>query len=143
MNRYLVIGHRTLGGAHLFNHLERLRSDDPSCRFHVVVPEYAPLEMMWADGTTHDIAQQRLDEMLADMSDVGMEATGEVGNAHPVHALRDTIDREGTEAFDGIILSTLPHGISHWLSLGVPRRVEKHFPTLPLTHLVAEQTVDH
>ena len=127
MNRYLVIGHRTLGGPHLFDHLERLRSDDPSCRFHVVVPQYAPPEMMWADGTTHDIAQQRLEKMLATMSD----------------ALRDTIDREGTEAFDGIILSTLPHGISHWLSLGVPRRVEKHFPTLPLTHLVAEQTVDH
>ena len=59
MNRYLVIGHRTLGGAHLFDHLKQLRGEDPSCRFHVVVPQYTPREMRWEEGTTHDIAQAR------------------------------------------------------------------------------------
>lgn len=143
MNRYLVIGHRTLGGAHLFDHLKQLRGEDPTCQFHVLVPQFSPREMMWAEGTTHDIAQQSLDDMLEAMADVGIDATGEVGNTHPVHALRDTIERDGADTFSGIILSTLPHGISHWLSLGVPHRVEKHFPSIPLTHLVAEETVDH
>jgi hypothetical protein len=140
MDRYLVIGHRTLGGAHLFDHLKQLRSDDPSCQFHVVVPEYAPRELMWEEGTTHDIAQQRLDKMLAAMAEVGMEATGEVGNTHPVHAISDTLEREGAESFSGIILSTLPHGVSRWLSGAVPHRIEKKFPSLPLTHLVSEDT---
>ena len=143
MNRYLVIGHRTLGGAHLFDHLEQLRGEDPSCQFHVVVPQYTPRDMLWEEGTTHDVAQRALDDMLAAMAAAGMTATGEVGNAHPVHALRDTIEREGADAFKGIILSTLPHGISHWLSLGDTRRIEKHFPSIPVTHLIAEQTVDH
>ncbi len=142
MNRYLVIGHRTLGGAHLFGHLEQLRSEDPSCEFHVVVPEYAPRELMWADGTTREIAQQRLDEMLAAMADQGMVATGEVGNTQPVRAISDSLERAGTDAFSGIILSTLPRGISSWLSADVPRSVEKHFPSLPLTHLIADGTAD-
>ncbi|MCP3974546.1 MAG: hypothetical protein GY720_08650 [bacterium] len=140
MHRYLVIGHRTLGGAHLFDRLQELRSEDPTCRFHVVVPQYHPRELMWSDGTTQTIAQQRLDEMLAAMTEAGMEATGEVGNANPVSAISDALEREGSDAFSGIILSTLPRGISSWLSADVPRRVEKQFPLLPLTHLIADET---
>jgi hypothetical protein len=92
---------------------------------------YAPPKMMWVEGTTRDIAQLRLDEMPADMSAAGMEATGEVGDHHPAPALRDTIDRAGTDMFDGIILSTLPDSISHRLSLGVPPPCRDTLPTLP------------
>jgi hypothetical protein len=57
-----------------------------------------------------------------------------VGDPSPVEAIRDALrDRE----FDGIILSTLPPGISRWLRQDLPSRVEKEFD-LPVTHVIGE-----
>jgi hypothetical protein len=45
---------------------------------------------------------------------------------------------EGAEAtpWDGIIVSTLPPGISRWLGLDAVSRIRREFD-LPVTHLVA------
>jgi cell pole-organizing protein PopZ len=65
---------------------------------------------------------------------LGAEAQGEVGDERPLEAIADAV-RE--EAFDEIILSTLPPGLSRWLRQDLPHRVERTFD-VEVTHVVAE-----
>lgn len=137
MHQYLVVAHRTLGGAHLLDHLRDLAAQDSPCRFHVVVPRYHPRDQVWTAGTTEDFAQKHLDEMLDTMAGTGLSATGEVGSSNPVKAISDALKSHSGQ-FSGCVLSTLPRGTSHWWRSDVPSRVEKTFPAMPLTHLVSE-----
>lgn len=141
MRRYLVVAHKTLGGAHLFEHLRELRHEHPECRFHLLVPEQHPSDHAWSDGEVRAAAQARLDEILDRMAAMGMGATGEVGDTNPVYAIGTVLRREGADSFSGIVLSTLPKGISRWWRFDVPRRVSQAYPDLPLTHLVAEDAL--
>lgn len=142
MRRYLVVSHKTLGGAHLLDELHRLREDDPYCTFHLVVPEHHPAVHGW--GEEHEVrraAQAALDEMLDRLAAIGIGADGEVGDANPIYAVGDVLRREGGRAFAGIVLSTLPKGVSRWWRFDVPRRMAAAYPNLPLTHVVAEEAL--
>ena len=141
MRRYLVVAHKTLGGPHLMDHLHELRAADPHCRFHVIVPEHHPSGHAWTEVEVHDAARRTLDEMLARLASMGMGATGEVGDANPVYAVSVTRRREGAGTFAGIVLSTLPHGISRWWRFDVPRRMAQANPDIPVTHLVSEEAL--
>lgn len=141
MRRYLVVAHKTLGGAHLFEHLHQLREQDPYCQFHLVVPVHVTSNRSWTDASLRAAAKVRLDEILATMAAMRMGATGEVGDANPVYAVGAVLRREGEHAFAGIILSTLPKGISRWWLFDVPRRMANAYPHLPVTHLVAEEAL--
>lgn len=141
MRRYLVVAHKTMGGAHLMEHLHELRVRDPYCRFHLVVPEHHPHDHVWSEAEVHTAAQHTLDEMLERMAEMGMGATGEVGDANPVYAVGVVLRREGRRSFDGIILSTLPRGISRWWRFDVPRRMRTDHPDIPTTHLVSEEAL--
>ena len=74
-----------------------------------------------------------MEEALVRFEEVGrIDADGVVGDAHPVRAIDDVlIDRP----YDEIILSTLPPGVSRWLRLDLPRRVEQRF-ALPVTTVI-------
>ena len=135
MSRYLVIGHRTLGGAHLVDHLRDLRSREPGCEFHVLVPEYAAPG--WADFEIRAEAEARLHEMVERLAAMGLEATGEVGPSDPVSATRRVVDRERDDWFAGIVLSTLPKQFSKWWN--VADDLSEELPSVPLTHLVADR----
>ena len=140
MRRYLVVAHKTLGGPHLLEELHRLREDDPYCTFHLVVPEYHPFRG-WEEHEVRVAARATLDEMLSRLAAMRIGATGEIGDSDPVYAVGSVLRREGPHAFSGIILSTLPKGISRWWRFDVPRRMANAFPDLPLTHLVAEEAL--
>lgn len=139
MRRYLVVAHKTMGGPHLMEHLHKLREEDPYCRFHLIVPEYHPQTHNWTEGEVRASAQRTVDEMLERMAEMGMGATGEAGDTNPVYAVGVAIRREGMNAFNGIILSTLPRGISRWWRFDIPRRMADAYPFLPVTHLVSEE----
>jgi GABA permease len=141
MHRFLVVAHKTLGGAHLVDHLHELREDDPYCNFHLIVPQHHTIGQTQTEHDAVHGAQQVLDEMLDRLAAMRIGATGEVGDANPVYAVGDTIRREGVDSFDGIIVSTLPRGVSRWWLFDVPRRMAKAYPALPVTHLVAEEKV--
>ncbi|MGH9132317.1 MAG: hypothetical protein ACRDZZ_00150 [Ilumatobacteraceae bacterium] len=135
------MAHRTLGGAHLLDELHRLREADPYCTFHLIVPEHHP---NWGIYDEHHVliaARTTLDRMLERLAEMRIGATGEVGDANPVYAVGATLRREGQDAFAGIILSTLPKGISRWWLFDVPRRMAAAYPKLPLTHLVADEVL--
>jgi len=68
-------------------------------------------------------AQQRLDVGLDALRKLGLEATGEIGDVNPVYAV-GVLLRRG-ERFDGLIVSTLPPGMSRWLKLDVPIRLAR------------------
>jgi hypothetical protein len=141
MRRYLVVAHRTLGGAHLLEELHRRREEDPYCMFHLIVPEYHPTKGTWHEHDVHMAAKRTLDEMLERLAEMRIGASGEVGDANPVYAIGAALRREGHDAFAGIILSTLPKGLSRWWLLDVPRRIANEYPHLPVTHLVADEAL--
>jgi hypothetical protein len=132
--RYLVVANQTLAGKHLLDRVRECLSEG-TCTFHVVVPATSPSDhAVWTEGEAMALAQERLDAALAAFRELGADADGEVGDPSPVEAIRDALrDRE----FDGIILSTLPPGISRWLRQDLPSRVEKEFD-LPVTHVIGE-----
>jgi hypothetical protein len=132
MRRYLVVANQTLGGEPLADAVRELVQKGSSA-FHVVVPATQPADhAVWTEGEAHAIAQERLDRALARFRDLGAEVEGEVGDERPMDAIRDAL--RGRE-FAGIILSTLPPGVSRWLGQDLPHRVERTF-RLPVTHVV-------
>lgn len=134
MQRYLVVANQTLGGEHLRQELESRVADGP-CAFHVVVPATAAQDQwVHTEGGATAVAQERLDEARRRFAELDGEVTGEVGDERPLDAIRDAV-RDGD--YDGIILSTLPAGISRWLGMDLPHRVEREFD-LPVTHVIAE-----
>lgn len=140
MRRYIVVAHRTLGGQHLIDELVRRRKADPFCTFHLIVPEYHPTKTGWDDVIVHAEARRTLDTMLERLAEMRIGATGEVGASNPVYAVGELLQRDGGP-FAGIILSTLPRGVSTWWLVGVPSRMATAFPHLPLTHVVADEAL--
>ena len=138
MRRYLVVAHRTLGGEHLMEHLRQLRAEHGDCQFHLVVPVFHPTDRQWTEGQVEAAARDRLDEILEIVAEMGIGADGEIGDASPVYAVDTVLRREGHDAFAGIILSTLPQGVSRWWNMDVPGRLNRAHPEIPITHIVAE-----
>jgi len=142
MRRYLVVAHRTLGGDHLIEHVRSLRAEGP-CRFLLLVPVEHPSDHMWTEEEVNAAARRKLQEGLDRFHDEEIIADGEIGDANPVQAVSNVLLREGTDAFTGIVLSTLPPGPSRWLHWDVPSRMRRDHPELPVTHLVAERVPTH
>lgn len=137
MRRYLVVAHRTLGGSHLLAHLERLRAEGP-CRFTLLVPVEHP-NHTWTEGEVTAAAQDRLRIGLARLDAIGIVADGEIGDASPVYAVSAVLRREGEDAFEQIIVSTLPETVSRWVRMDVPHRIKREHPSVMVVHLVAER----
>ncbi len=136
MSTYLVVAHRTLVEDHLLDHVRSLRETGEHVRLHLVVPVTHPRDHAWSDGQVEGAAQRRLDEGLAAFRALGAEVTGEVGDANPVYAVATALRNAQGTNWDGIIVSTLPPGVSRWLGLDAVSRIKREFD-LPVTHLVA------
>ena len=141
MRHYLVIAHRTLGGAHLMDHLHHLREEDPYCRFHLVVPRRHKSAGPSLEVDEIIEAQAVLDTVLEHMAAMGMGSTGHVGDPNPVLAAGDAIRRIGIENVTAVIVSTLPRRTSAWIRGDVPARIAKAWPLVPVTHVIAEDAL--
>jgi hypothetical protein len=130
----MVVAHRTLVEDHLLDHVRGL-CEAGDCRFHLVVPVTHPMGA-WSEGEIEAAAEARLEEGQAAFRAVGAEVTGEVGDANPVYAAAAALRGRPDEDWAGIIVSTLPPGISRWLGLDAVSRIKREF-ALPVTHLVA------
>jgi hypothetical protein len=140
MQTYLVVAHRTLIGEHLLDHVRSISeaAGEGRVRFYLVVPVTHPRDHSWTEGEVEGVARARLDEGIEAFRKLGVEATGEVGDANPVYAVSTALRNRpfGDDEWDGIIVSTLPPGVSHWLGLDVVSRIKREFD-IPVTHLVA------
>ena len=137
MPTYLIVANQTLGGAELMEKVRDLIAEGP-CDFHLVVPATPSKDhLTWTEGEARTIAARRLDEGLDRLRNAGANATGEVGDASPVLAVDDALlDR----TVDAAIVCTLPLGVSKWLKLSLPDRIERKHK-IPVTHLVIEPQV--
>src|SRR3981081_1441896 len=97
--RCLVVANQTLGGPSLSKTVSSRAGDGAVIR--VVVPATEPAhEQVAAGGTAADNAQRRLDEALARFKVAGVEATGMVGPADPMQAIREAL---AADSYDRII----------------------------------------
>jgi nucleotide-binding universal stress UspA family protein len=138
MRSYLVVGNQTLDSPLLAAAIADRTAGGPST-IHVVVPA-TPIRrgLTWDEEEARQVAQERLDAMLARLGGQGIEATGEIGAPDPIEAVEDAI--RGREV-DEILLSTLPSGISRWLGQDVPTRLAGSV-TVPVVVLTeASETV--
>lgn len=156
MRHYLIVANQTAGSPALREALEKRLVEGPVA-MHVVVPAtgakdlvrlaalssdplsgfpVALADVAGANEAANKHAADQLDEQLRQLRDLGVDATGEVGDADPMLAIATAL--EGRE-FDEILLSTLPAGVSRWLSMDLPHRVGRRFG-VPLAVVECEGT---
>lgn len=127
MPRYLVVAHRTLGSPELLDALVQ-RSVGGESTFHLLVPEYhGGLGLTFTETRARAAAHEALEEAQARFAAKGIPTTGEIGEASPVDAVGTVLERDGTDAFDVILVSTLPPGISKWLGIDAPSQIRRHY----------------
>jgi hypothetical protein len=123
----LVIANVTATSPELIEAL-RERAWRGACKFSLLIP--APS----GGSAGREAAQSRLDEVLDSLRAQGLEVDGQVGDHDPVVAFDERWD---PQAFDEVIVSTLPTGSSRWLAIDLPHRFEK-ISGVPVAHVVAQ-----
>jgi hypothetical protein len=122
----LVVANVTATSDELLTALKE-REKQGACRFTLVMPR------------SGDGAKGRLEAALKTMRDAGLgKVDGHVGDPDPVVAAMEAWD---PMTFDEIVVSTLPTGVSRWLGLDLPRRLEK-LTGVAVRHVVAEPQRD-
>ena len=137
MKTCLVVANRTLPGEALATAIrERIEEGDRT--FYVVVP-LTPVSHggVWDEDESADASRSRLESFLTALREAGVEADGEIGDRDPIQAVRDIVRERDV---DEIVLSTLPPGISRWLSMDVPSRLAREVDR-PLTVITQEADV--
>ena len=139
MPTYLIVANQTIGGAELLDKVTELANAGP-CEFYLVVPSTPSKEhLTWTEGEARTIAARRLEEGLARLRGAGVTVDGEVGDASPVMAVDDALRHR---TVDHVVVCTLPIGMSRWLKLSLPARIERKHK-VPVTHLVVQpETTD-
>lgn len=137
MRHILVVAHKTLVGQHLLEELGR-RIGGGDCAVHLVVPVTHPFGS-FSEASLHAQAQVVLDEGLRKIRALdptgSVSITGEVGDANPVYAVTTAL-RDPHLQVDGIVVSTLPSGLSRWLKVDVVSRLRREVD-LPVVHVEA------
>ncbi|MFL5865695.1 MAG: hypothetical protein ACJ766_01190 [Thermoleophilaceae bacterium] len=124
----LVVANVTADAPELIGALKERASRD-TCAFTLLVP--AP-----ASGSVgRDAAQERLESALAAMREAGLDVEGKVGDHDAIAAVHEAWD---PSRYDEVVISTLPTGVSKWLQVDLPHRVEKLTGGSQVTHVVAE-----
>jgi hypothetical protein len=133
--RILVVANETVGGQTLRSMIEE-RSRDMTTVILVCTPALNSRLRYWAsdeDGA-REAAQERLDASLEQLRSLGVDASGEVGDANPLQAMEDALRTFGA---DEIIISTHPEGRSNWLERGVVDHARERF-AVPVRHVVVD-----
>lgn len=144
MSNYLVVAHQTANSDALINGVRAKSDTQPDARFVLLVPATAiedlqepPLD---AGIDRHELARQVGEDAAEVLRGEGVKIVAtKIGDSNPLTAIADEL-RATPDHYQGIIISTLPTGLSHWLRNDLPSMVGKRFH-LPVTHVVAEARV--
>lgn len=146
--RYLLVANQTLASGALEELIHDLIKDE-LCHFHVVVPQVStatvhvdPSGLINASvhpaaSDAYSLARRDAESRLRSFRELfdetpGADLTGEVVVGDPLQAVRRVLDRS---TFDQVVVSTLPAGVSKWLRMDLPRRIERAVD-LPVISLV-------
>lgn len=133
--RILVVANETVGG-HALRSTILEKSLDVHEEVFVVTPALNSPVRHWVsdeDGA-RAAAQERLNLSLAQLSEAGVQARGEVGDGDPLQAMEDALRTFGA---DEIIISTHPEGRSNWLERRIVEKARERF-AVPITHVVVD-----
>ena len=133
--RILVVANETVAGRALRGEiLNRARGHEADVL--VVCPALNSPIKYWAsdEDTARSEAEKRLGASLGALTQDGIQARGEVGDADPIQAIEDGLRTFGA---DEVIISTHPPGRSNWLEKNVIELARERFD-LPITHVVVD-----
>jgi hypothetical protein len=135
MARYLLVAHQTATSPLLLRRVQEIVRGDPEATFTVLVPETHIQHTLVCDEVeTRAAAQRRAAEAHAALVAAGTRVVRtEVGSASPLAAIHDELRRHPGE-HDAILLSTFAPGISRWLNIDLPSRLERD-GGLPVLHV--------
>lgn len=139
MGRHLVIARQTAGSDELLEAVKAAADDDPDAAFVLLLPE-TPLQhlRMVTEGTAQALAEQAAERARARFTAAGIPvATIRVSDPNPV--LAATTELAAHPDCVGIIVSTLPTGLSRWLKMDVVNRLRR-MTGLPVTHVHTADT---
>jgi hypothetical protein len=124
MARYLIVAHQTAESEELRGAARALAEREPDSDFVLLVPA-TPVNslLVWEEGETEEIARRRAhtaqERLLAD----GVRVTeARIGPGDPVTAVADALR---DDEYAGILVGTLPAGISRWLRIDLISRLRR------------------
>jgi hypothetical protein len=130
----LVVANETVTGQPLIDAVKR-RADGGPVSVHVICPQNQPKHgYVIYDDTIRGAAENRLAMTLAQLREVGIEATGAVEDPDPYSAIMDAV---GEHDYDEIVISTHPDTRSGWLRQDLVTRVEQA-TRRPVEHVVVD-----
>jgi len=137
MDHYLVIAHQTAVSPELVDLLKAKLAVNRDSTFTLLVPA-TPINhlLVWEEGETQEVAARRATDAQDVLRREGIPVErAKIGAASPVEAMAHELGMNPT-TYSGIIVSTLPAGLSHWIRLGVVDRIRR-MTTLPVLHVTA------
>jgi GABA permease len=138
MQSVLVVANQTAESEELLTAL-RERAEQGECEFTVLIPA-TPHGISWAAnmnaGKGQTEAEGHRDALVARLRESGVEVESAiVGDPDPLAAISDACNRG---SYDEVIVSTLPHHLSKWLHIDLPRKAA-HATGLPVTAVEASK----
>ncbi len=132
--KVLVVANETVTGQPLIDAVKR-RADAGPISVHVICPQNQPKHgYVIYDDTIRGAAENRLQMTLAQLREVGVEASGDVEDPDPYSAIMDAV---GERDYDEIVISTHPDTRSGWLRQDLITRVEQA-TRRPVEHVVVD-----
>jgi hypothetical protein len=141
MSKYLVVAHETATNLALLDKLREIAAKDRTATFTLIVPA-TPIEHLLTkhEGEAKAVAEQSAVEARALMVRHRLRIEDAiVGDESPIEAIGDLLRDSPPGTYDGIVISTLPPGISRWLKLDVHARASQRFD-VPVISVIAPRT---
>jgi hypothetical protein len=130
----LVVANETVVGQALTDAVTR-HADEGEVSVHVICPQSAPRHgYVIHEGDVRMAAENRVATAIAQLSEAGIDATGEVMDPDPYSAITDAL---GERRYDAIIVSTHPETRSGWLREDLITRVTNEVD-VPVEHVVVD-----
>lgn len=137
MASYLLVAHQTAECDELRDAAAELAAEDPDAEFVLLVPA-TPVSslLVWERGETFEVATRRAHSAKVRLEAHGLRVSeARAGDADPLAAVED--EMHDGRRYRAIVVSTLPAGMSRWLKMDVPSRLNRHFPRHRVVHVTA------
>ncbi len=134
--KHLLIAHQTAGSEALRRHVVALAREDPGAEFVLVIPA-TPVDHLrtWTEGEAISAATVAGEQARAAFAADGVELEDvRIGDGNPIYAIQDAFIEE---AFDDVIISTQPTGISRWLRMDLVGKATRALD-VPVVHVESE-----
>lgn len=139
MGRYMLVASQTIQSGELRDAALRVQETDESAEFTLVVPATRVVHGgIWDEVETKRVAQSRLDAGMGYLKAAGCRVVeGHVGDEDPMLSVDDEL-RE--RRYEGVVISTLPPGVSRWLKLDVVSRIKRRMgPDRLVVHVIGRE----